>query len=65
MFCGAPLLNNGGKGFCNGDEGGPVGRNSDSVLLGLSSWLTGCARAGLPDVFTRIGAIRGWIDRII
>lgn len=45
---------NGGKGVCNGDEGGPlfvrdlVNGIQRFVLIGIISYREGCARAGLP-----------------
>lgn len=48
---------------CNGDSGGPMTRaqGSGRVLVGLVSWGKGCALAGVPGIYTRVSAYRGWI----
>jgi trypsin len=53
---------NPGRDTCAGDSGGPlVGMSSGhAVLVGITSFGFGCARAGHPGVYTRVSSIRGW-----
>ncbi|MCX4758973.1 serine protease [Kitasatospora purpeofusca] len=50
----------GGKDACQGDSGGPLVLSG--VLVGISSWGRGCGLAGFAGVYTRVGALRPWID---
>ncbi|MEK2491122.1 serine protease [Kitasatospora purpeofusca] len=50
----------GGKDACQGDSGGPLVLSG--VLVGISSWGRGCGLAGFAGVYTRVGALRSWID---
>uniref|UniRef100_A0A8H7TNR3 Peptidase S1 domain-containing protein n=1 Tax=Bionectria ochroleuca TaxID=29856 RepID=A0A8H7TNR3_BIOOC len=59
MFCAG--LTQGGKDSCSGDSGGPV-IGSDGKLVGVVSWGVGCARAGYPGVYTRLGNFISWIN---
>ncbi|KAI4501794.1 hypothetical protein M0802_003129 [Mischocyttarus mexicanus] len=71
-----PILNghlcaghtDGSSGSCVGDSGGPLQcRRSDGVwqLVGVTSFGSGCARPGYPDVYTRIQHYLNWIKNII
>lgn len=49
---------------CSGDSGGPLVLLSDpKVLVGVVSWGNGCGKTGLPGVYSRISAARGFIDK--
>ncbi|XP_064547382.1 uncharacterized protein LOC135434665 [Drosophila montana] len=59
MFC-AQAKN---KDSCSGDSGGGAVQNNR--LMGIVSFGMGCARAGYPGVYTRVGRIRRWINNTI
>ncbi|KAF1925973.1 trypsin-like protease [Didymella exigua CBS 183.55] len=59
MFCAGVTA--GGKDSCQGDSGGPI-VNSSKTLIGLVSWGEGCAAAGKPGVYARVGTLRSFID---
>ena len=57
----------GQKDACQGDSGGPLfteTQNGD-VLIGVTSWGEGCARAGVYGVWTRLSQLNDWIDENI
>ncbi|XP_023169496.2 trypsin-like [Drosophila hydei] len=59
MFC-AQARN---KDSCTGDSGGGAVQNNK--LMGIVSFGTGCARPNYPGVYTRVGNLRNWINRVI
>lgn len=52
-----------GKDSCAGDSGGPL--LFDGVQAGITSYGFGCAREGLPGVYTRVSAFVDWIESCI
>ena len=52
----------GGRDACQGDSGGPL-LSSTNVQVGIVSFGDGCARPGVPAVYTRVSAFDGWIQR--
>lgn len=62
MIC-AGVIGVGGKDACQGDSGGPL--VVDSVLVGIVSWGHGCAEPNFPGVYSKVSAVRDWIDSTI
>ena len=67
MFCaGVP---EGGKDTCQGDSGGPIviegTGDSPTVLAGVVSFGTGCARKEYNGVYSRVSTVVDWIDEMI
>ena len=60
MWCAA--VAGGGKDSCQGDSGGPIVDANTGVQLGVVSWGDGCARAGIPGVYTRLGNYVDYIN---
>ncbi|XP_069355263.1 trypsin 5G1-like [Maniola hyperantus] len=52
----------GGKDSCGGDSGGP-GVSDDGVQQAIVSNGIGCARPGIPGVYTNVASVRDWIRR--
>lgn len=52
---------------CLGDSGGPVVvRNEDGfVQVAMTTGGIGCARGGVPGVYTRIGGVLEWIETVV
>jgi secreted trypsin-like serine protease len=46
-----------------GDSGGPAVDNSTGLQVGIVSFGTGCARPGVPGVYTNVSSVRSWIKR--
>ncbi|KAF2358903.1 Serine proteases trypsin domain [Trinorchestia longiramus] len=64
-MCAGPI-NDGGRGTCIGDSGGPLQCNMKDgrwYLAGVTSFGSGCAKPGFPDVFTRITYYLPWIKQ--
>ena len=57
---------NGKGGTCVGDSGGglqcKMNKNGPWILVGITSFGSGCAKTGYPDVFTNVAYYRQWID---
>ncbi|KAH8383339.1 hypothetical protein KR009_008056 [Drosophila setifemur] len=60
---------NGEGGTCVGDSGGPLqcrlNRNGPWILVGVTSFGSGCALEGFPDVYTRTSYYMKWIEDTI
>ncbi|MGV9453931.1 S1 family peptidase [Streptomyces sp. NPDC003635] len=51
---------------CQGDSGGPMFRKDDAgkwIQVGIVSWGDGCARAGVPGVYTQVNTFAADIAR--
>ncbi|CAF3748788.1 unnamed protein product [Rotaria sp. Silwood1] len=62
QFCAG--ISGGGKDTCQGDSGGPIMMFTTSnqwVLVGVTSYGIGCARASYAGVYTRVAYYQDWI----
>ncbi|KAL1481850.1 hypothetical protein MTO96_034154 [Rhipicephalus appendiculatus] len=64
-LCAGTLI--GGRGTCHGDSGGPLqcklfGRWH---LTGITSFGSGCAKKGFPDVYTKVAHYVDWIKEVM
>lgn len=53
----------GGIDSCFADSGGPL-INDQNVIVGIVSTGIGCARPGLPGVYTRVSEYSDWIESV-
>ncbi|XP_077061794.1 trypsin I-P1-like [Siphateles boraxobius] len=62
MIC-AGFLNQGGKGSCKGDSGGPIVSKIGSLWIesGIMSFCNGCVDPKYPGVYTRVSQYQDWI----
>ncbi|XP_017480737.1 PREDICTED: transmembrane protease serine 9 [Rhagoletis zephyria] len=57
-------LKNGGADSCWADSGGPL-IMKDQILVGIVSTGIGCARPGLPGIYTRVSKYVSWIESVL
>ncbi|CAG7633663.1 unnamed protein product, partial [Allacma fusca] len=63
-LCAGPSDDKSSRGTCVGDSGGPLQcnfRDGRWHLVGITSFGSGCARPGYPDVYSRITYYLPWI----
>lgn len=63
MLCGGAT----GRDTCQGDSGGPFAQQTSNgwTLIGITSFGRGCARPGVPGVYTRVSNYVNWINNQI
>jgi secreted trypsin-like serine protease len=67
MLC-AGNLQHGGVDACQGDSGGPLVRRDSAgalVEVGIVGWGSGCARPGLPGVYTQVSTFAAAIKAAV
>ena len=57
----------GGVDSCQGDSGGPLFVSRDGLLVqaGIVSYGEGCARPGIPGVYTRVSTYTDWVASFV
>ena len=50
-----------------GDSGGPLQclMNGQYYVAGITSFGSGCAKEGFPDIYTRVSYFADWIEEIM
>lgn len=56
-----------GKDACEGDGGSGLvcDVNGTWKVVGLVSWGLGCGQASVPGVYTNVGFVRPWVDKVV
>lgn len=54
-----------GRDACQGDSGGPIWIDNTDLLVGSVSWGLGCARDGLPGVYSFVPAAEDFIRSLV
>ncbi|XP_071167955.1 trypsin-like [Mytilus edulis] len=66
MICGGK--EEGGVDSCQGDSGGPFACFDDDwnpILVGVTSWGEGCARADKPGVYADVYKLKSWLKGVL
>ncbi|CAC5396804.1 Plasminogen,Anionic trypsin-1,Trypsin,Enteropeptidase,Transmembrane protease serine 9,Anionic trypsin,Plasma kallikrein,Trypsin II-P29 [Mytilus coruscus] len=66
MICGGKEA--GGVDSCQGDSGGPFAcfdEEWNPILVGVTSWGEGCARADKPGVYADVFKLRSWLNSVL
>lgn len=64
MMCAAPSKEDGDKGVCIGDSGGPLIDIKTKKLVGVASMVRGCGEYDIPGVYGRVRPVVDWIERL-